>query len=172
MARLTRTRPGRALPDTALRGLWDEHAGPVYALAMRLSGGDRGRAEDVVQETLLRARQHPAVLDSGHKSVRPWLFTVARRVLIDQHRAQQFRPERPGEQPLEGLSVDDGVDEALDRWLVTDALVSLTPTHREALVHTYYAGRTRRGSRHPRRPGRDGQVAGLLRPTGPEARTR
>ena len=40
------------------------------------------------------------------------------------------------------LGVEDGLDSALDAWLVADALATLTPEHRSALVQTYYAGRT------------------------------
>jgi len=36
----------------------------------------------------------------------------------------------------------EAVDAALERWLVADALATLTPEHRSVLVHTYYAGRT------------------------------
>jgi RNA polymerase sigma-70 factor (ECF subfamily) len=75
--------------------------------------------------------------------VRPWLLTVARRVAIDHYRARQARPEEVGDDGLTELAAaDDGIDAALDRWLITDALGALTPEHREALVHTYYAGRT------------------------------
>jgi RNA polymerase sigma-70 factor, ECF subfamily len=53
---------------------------------LRLTG-DRARAEDVVQETLLRARQHPEVADDSERSARAWLFTVARNMIIDERRS-------------------------------------------------------------------------------------
>jgi RNA polymerase sigma-70 factor (ECF subfamily) len=142
VGRVTRTRFADAVDETELRRLWDEHAGPLLAFVLRLTGGDRGRAEDVVQETLLQAWRHPEALDPARGPARPWLLTVARRVAIDHYRARQARPPEVGDEGLERLAEDDGVDEALDRWLVTDALASLAPAHREALVHTYYAGRT------------------------------
>src|SRR3954467_14520470 len=49
--------------DSALRALYEQHAAPLLAYAVRLSGGDRGRAEDIVQETLLRAWRHPQAPD-------------------------------------------------------------------------------------------------------------
>jgi RNA polymerase sigma-70 factor, ECF subfamily len=128
--------------DAALRRLWDEHAGPLLGVVLRLTGGDRGRAEDVVQETLLQAWRHPEALDPARGPIRPWLMTVARRLVVDQWRARQARPDEVGDDALEAIATSDGVDEALDRWLVADALATLTPEHREALVHTYYAGRT------------------------------
>jgi RNA polymerase sigma-70 factor (ECF subfamily) len=128
--------------DGALRRLWEEHAGPLLGFALRLTGGDRGRAEDIVQETLLQAWRHPGSLDPSRGPARPWLLTVARRVAIDQHRARSARPDEVGDEPLAQMAADDGIDAALDRWLVSDALATLTQEHREALVHTYYAGRT------------------------------
>src|SRR4051794_41401116 len=91
---MNRARTPVAADEEALRRLWDEHAGPVFGFVLRLTGGDRGRAEDVVQETLLQAWRHPEALDPARGSARPWLMTVARRLVIDQWRG---RPSRPGE---------------------------------------------------------------------------
>ncbi|MGY1603640.1 sigma-70 family RNA polymerase sigma factor [Geodermatophilus sp. SYSU D00815] len=138
----SRIRGPTADEEADLRRLWDEHAGPLLAFVLRLTGGDRGRAEDVVQETLLQAWRHPEVLDPARGPARPWLLTVARRVAIDHYRARRARPSEVGDEDLAELPVGDGIDEALERWLVADALASLAPLHREALLHTYYAGRT------------------------------
>jgi RNA polymerase sigma-70 factor (ECF subfamily) len=142
VARVNRVRLAEDGSDIDLRRLWDEHAGPLLAFVLRLTGGDRGRAEDVVQETLLQAWRHPEVLDPARGPVRPWLMTVARRVAIDHYRARQARPAEVGDEGLEQLATEDGIDDALERWLVADALATLAPAHREALLHTYYAGRT------------------------------
>jgi RNA polymerase sigma-70 factor, ECF subfamily len=131
-----------ATDERALRRLWDEQAGPLLAYVLRLTGGDRPRAEDVVQETLVAAWRHPEALDPARGPIRPWLLTVARRLVIDQHRARQARPTEVSDEGLAEIGADDGVDAALNRWLISDALATLTPEHREALVHTYYAGRT------------------------------
>lgn len=128
--------------EAGIRELWDEHAGPLLAFVLRFTGGDRGLAEDVVQETLLRAWRSPDVVGPRAGSVRPWLLTVARRILIDQHRARESRPAEIGDDALLGLAAEDGLDEAVQRWVIADALAALTPVHREALLHTYYAGRT------------------------------
>jgi RNA polymerase sigma-70 factor (ECF subfamily) len=128
--------------DDALRRLWDEQAGPLLAFVLRLTGGDRAGAEDVVQETLVAAWRHPEALDPARGPIRPWLLTVARRLVIDQYRARRARPTEVTDEGLTEIGDDDGVDASLDRWLISDALATLTPEHREALVHTYYAGRT------------------------------
>ena len=128
--------------DAALRQLWDEHAAALLSCALRLTGNDRGAAEDVVQETLLRAWRRPDALDPSRGPARPWLLTIARRVAIDQHRARSARPSEVDDSSLARMGVEDGIDVALDGWLVSDALATLTHEHREALVHTYYAGRT------------------------------
>lgn len=131
-----------AVGDSNLRELWDEHAGPLLAFVLRFTDGDRGLAEDVVQETLLRAWRRPDVADPRTGSARPWLLTVARRILIDAHRARKSRPAEIGADALGEMTDDDGLDEAIDRWVVADALAALTQEHREALLQTYYAGRT------------------------------
>ena len=38
-----------------MQQLHDDHAGALWGYCLRLTGHDRARAEDVVQETLLRA---------------------------------------------------------------------------------------------------------------------
>lgn len=74
-----------------MRALYREHAGPLLAYVLRLVAGDRQRAEDVVQETLIRAWKNAGSLNRATGSVRPWLVTVARRIVIDGHRSR-----RPG----------------------------------------------------------------------------
>jgi RNA polymerase sigma-70 factor, ECF subfamily len=95
-----------------------------------------------VQETLIRAWKNAGRLDPAAGSVRPWLVTVARRIVIDGHRSRQARPQEVDPSPLEVIPAEDEIDKAL--WLMTlsDALDDLTPAHREVLVETYFKGRT------------------------------
>ena len=67
-----------------------DYAGPLLDYVQRLLGGDRFQAEDIVQETLLRAWRHADVLERD--SARAWLFTVARRLVVDGYRRRRRRP--------------------------------------------------------------------------------
>jgi RNA polymerase sigma-70 factor (ECF subfamily) len=128
--------------DTMLRALYEQHAAPLLSYAIRLTGGDRGRAEDVVQETLLRAWRHPEALDPDRGPVRSWLFTVARNVAVDAHRARKSRPTEVGDEALAIVPAADEIEQALDTWLLADAMSSLSLDHRWVLVETYYRGRS------------------------------
>lgn len=128
--------------ETALRELYDAHAGALLAYAIRLTGGDRGRAEDVVQETLLRAWRHRHALDESRGPLRPWLFTVAHHVAIDAYRARAARPAEVGDAVLEAVPSADDIDARLDRLLIADALMALSAEHRSVLIETYYRGRS------------------------------
>src|SRR3954451_15707186 len=128
--------------DSALRALYKQHAAPLLAYAVRLCGGDRGRAEDIVQETLLRAWRHPQALDPERGPLRSWLFTVARNVAVDAHRARRARPSEVGDEALALVPAGDEIEHALDTWLIAEAMSSLTPDHRAVLVETYYRGRS------------------------------
>lgn len=131
-----------AADEELVRALYDEHSRALLAYVMRLTGGDRQRAEDIVQETLLRAWRNPQSLDPARGSVRPWLFTVARNLVVDAERARRARPQEVAELGAVVAPVGDGIDRALAAQVVVDALASLSPEHREALVETYYRGRS------------------------------
>jgi RNA polymerase sigma-70 factor, ECF subfamily len=122
-----------------MRALHDEHAAALWSFALHLTGGDRARAEDVAQETLLRAWRHPGVLDQSARSARSWLFTVARRIVIDGWRSAAARSEITTDQPPE-LAAPDDIERAVQGWLVADALAALSPRHREVLTLCYFHG--------------------------------
>jgi RNA polymerase sigma-70 factor, ECF subfamily len=131
-----------ARQEVTLRALYDEHAAPLLSYALRLTAGDRGRAEDIVQETLLRAWRHLDDLGSERGSTRAWLVTVARHVAVDAHRARTARPREVGDDVLAFVAGADEVERALDRLVVAEAMSALTPEHRAVIVETYYRGRS------------------------------
>jgi RNA polymerase sigma-70 factor (ECF subfamily) len=127
--------------EALVRTLYSEHAAALWSFVVPLVGGDQVRAQDVVQETMLRAWRQPDVLDQVRGSVRPWLFTVARRIVVDEwrrHRTDRDVPLDAG--PETGGA--DRTDAVLDTWIVGEALSRLSPEHRAVLDQTYYQGRT------------------------------
>jgi RNA polymerase sigma-70 factor, ECF subfamily len=133
--------PRRPVTDEDLiRALYAEHAGPLLRYATHLMSGDRQRAEDIVQETLLRAWRHPEAI--ADRPARPWLFAVARNLAIDAYRARRARPHEVGEAALDVLPSSDDADRALESWAVADALGALRAEHRGVLIETYYRGKS------------------------------
>lgn len=124
--------------------LYSEHGEALTAYVQRLVHGDRQLAEDLVQETLLRAWKHAGSLPAG--GWRPWLFVTARHLVIDTARARRSRPVEVGPDLIEVAGRDDGpvdgIDAALDSVLVTDALRALSAEHRQVLFDAYYRGQT------------------------------
>jgi RNA polymerase sigma-70 factor, ECF subfamily len=125
-----------------VRNLYRDHSAPLLRYAMTLTGGDTFWAEDVVQETLLRAWRHAKQLVDTSGSIRPWLATVARRIVIDDYRSRRARPQEVGDAALELLTSPDELDRMLSAMAISYALATLTPAHREAIVESYLAGRT------------------------------
>ncbi len=122
------------------RALHDAHAVALTAYVQRLVHGDRQLAEDIVQETLLRAWKHADQVPAG--AWRPWLFVTARHLVIDSARARQVRPFEVGPDLLDVVAQDDDLDAALDAVLVTDALRALSTEHRQVLFDAYYRGQS------------------------------
>lgn len=122
--------------DEFLRSLHHDYAAVLWRFAVRL-GSDRELAYDVVQETLLRAWQHPAVLERDDPVVRAWLFTVARNLVIDNSRRVSKRVEVVTDQLPESVGPNE-TDKVLDAWLMSDALAELSDEHRQIIVHAYY----------------------------------
>ncbi|MGW1717362.1 sigma-70 family RNA polymerase sigma factor [Streptomyces sp. NPDC002156] len=131
----------RTSDEALIRALYEEHGRALLAYAQRLTG-DRGAAEDVVQETLVRAWKNPDSLVNGKGSVRGWLLTVARNIITDRYRAKAARPtevaESPGRPPVE----KDHADAVVDSMLVMEALDRLSPDHRDVLREIYFQGRS------------------------------
>jgi len=133
-----------------MRELYEAHAGVLLGYVRRLVGGDLARAEDVVQETLLRAWRHPQAVDPsrpGGSSVRAWLLTVARNLVIDGERARRSRPREIGTAVDDGppgaaLSIDDRLDQILLAHGMADALLALTVDHRAVIEQLYYRDQT------------------------------
>jgi RNA polymerase sigma-70 factor (ECF subfamily) len=122
-----------------VRALNDRHAHALWSYIVRLNGGDRAKAQDVVQETMLRAWRNGAVLEQADGSQRGWLFTVARHIVIDEWRATRRYSELVTDQISE-QPVEDTAQQTVDRQLVLAALRTLSTEHRQVLLECYFRG--------------------------------
>jgi RNA polymerase sigma-70 factor (ECF subfamily) len=125
-----------------MQRLHAEHAAALWSYCLGLTGGERQRAEDVVQEALLRAWRHREVLERPTNGVRAWLFTVARNIVIDEWRSRRSHPETSMAEVPEPVEAGDRTDQLLMSWIIADAITSLTAEHRAVLLECYYRGRT------------------------------
>jgi RNA polymerase sigma-70 factor (ECF subfamily) len=123
-----------------MRQLHDEHAAALWGYCLSLTGHDRARAEDVTQETLLRAWRNRAVLDRPGSAVRAWLFTVARNIVIDEWRTKRSQKELAVAEVPEGEGLSDHTDQLLQSWMVAEAVTTLSPEHQAVLLQCYYRG--------------------------------
>jgi RNA polymerase sigma-70 factor, ECF subfamily len=127
--------------DAALRQLYSEHAQALSSYVRRFCA-DQGSADDIVQETFIRAWQHLPQLGADDRPIRPWLFRVARNLLTDADRAARARPVTVPASSAGDSGDESTLGQVLDRQLLSDALQHLSPAHRSVLVETFYHGGT------------------------------
>lgn len=128
-------------PTALMQQLHDEYAAPLWGFCLHLTG-DPVRAEDVAQETLLRAWQHLPALDQSRGSARSWLFTVARNIVIDEWRSKRSQTEYAVAEVPERGDPTDQTDQLLQSWVVAEAITQLSAEHRAVLLECYYRGRS------------------------------
>lgn len=132
---------GHARDDALVRSLYAEHSRSLLAYAMR-STGDRHAAEDLVQDTIIKAWQNADKLTRETCSVRAWLLTVLRNLIVDRARARGARPTEVAESPAHVPVQRDHAEAVVDSIVVLRALDALPQRHRDVLVELYYRGRT------------------------------
>jgi RNA polymerase sigma-70 factor, ECF subfamily len=129
-----------------VRAMYAAHAGPIFAFALRATG-DRQVAEEVVQDTFVRAWRAMDRFDPQTADLRTWLLAIARNLVIDHHRRMARRPRTTHADGVHGQPVAAGsgpidVDRAVEVWQVAEALQQLSPAHREAIVEIHVRGTT------------------------------
>jgi RNA polymerase sigma-70 factor (ECF subfamily) len=148
LRRLRAVRPEPA-PDQAA-GLHDEdglsaayaaHGAELYRFVLR-GLGDPMAAQDVVQETFLRAWRSADRYDATLASLRVWLFAIARNAMIDHARAAGVRPWHsnlvdPPTVEAAATAVEDPTEQLVRTWVVEEALQRISAEHRTALVETH-----------------------------------
>jgi RNA polymerase sigma-70 factor, ECF subfamily len=123
----------------AFEVLYRRYARPVFGLALRRLG-DRGRAEDAVQETFASIWRAARTYRPERGPGAPWLYAVARNAIIDRSRV---RSEPPAEAPDEA-SPDIGPAERAEAgwtaWRIHRALEELSPNERTVIELAYWSG--------------------------------
>ena len=123
---------------------YQAHGAELYRFVLR-GLGDPGAAQEVVQETFLRAWRAGDRFDPSLSSLRVWLFAIARNAMIDHHRATAARPWQT--QVVDPTTApepvrEDPTEALLRSWVVEEAIRRLSPEHRAALVETHLLGRS------------------------------
>jgi RNA polymerase sigma-70 factor (ECF subfamily) len=128
--------------EACLETLVDENRTAVFNYACCLTRGDVGWAEDVVQETFLRAWRHRKHMTPEHDSIRGWLMRVAHNLVMERYRSARMRR---GELPLDEADevvLPESTDQILSAHMVRQALYLLPERHRQALEATYLSDQT------------------------------
>ena len=132
----------RAGDPMAVKAIYDEFGGAVYALAYRVLG-DREMASDVTQVTFMKAWRASATYDV-ERGLAPWLYAIARRTAIDTYRKSRRQVPTEGVDTvvrapgLEAAWETFEVRSALDR-LPDDERVIVKMSHLDGLTHVEIA---------------------------------
>jgi RNA polymerase sigma-70 factor (ECF subfamily) len=131
------------LSEEAIFRLHAEHRPALLRYARSLLHGDTYRAEDIVQETLVRAWLHAASEPPGWEPGRAWLRTVARNLVIDHSRREGNRTTGHHIDSLESQPAQsDELGQLIQRHFLVQAMSKLSRSHREVLIHTYLLDRS------------------------------
>jgi RNA polymerase sigma-70 factor, ECF subfamily len=116
-----------------IRTLYRRYGGELYGFAYNALG-DRGLAEEVVQDAFTSVWRNADRFDPSLASFRTWLYGVARNRIVDLRRRQAARPRlaATGSEP-EAPELDDSLEQAAMRWQVSAALARLSPEHRAVI---------------------------------------
>jgi RNA polymerase sigma-70 factor, ECF subfamily len=124
----------------ALRELYRAYAGELLGFALNALG-ERGAAEEIVQEVFTRAWRHADRYDPARGSVRTWLYQITRHAIIDMRRRASARPALAGSDALfETAAPGDSIEQAMLGWQVAAALERLTPEHRQMIRLAHFQG--------------------------------
>ncbi len=131
----------------SLRALYRAYSGELFGFAYK-SLGERGIAEEIVQEVFTRAWRHAAAYDASRASVRTWLYQIARHAIVDARRRAAVRPPLATHEQAEPTAEDDraalSIEQAMLGWQVAAALEHLTPDHRQMIRLAHFQGLTMR----------------------------
>ncbi|HEX5503567.1 MAG TPA: sigma-70 family RNA polymerase sigma factor [Thermomicrobiales bacterium] len=132
--------------ERALAALYDRYGGFAYALAYRILG-ERGAAEDAVQDAFLNVWRRAASFEAGRGSARTWLLSIVHHRAIDRLRGTAGRARRDGSlDDLAAVMADDDpwrdVETTLQREALQRGLAALPEDQRRTIELAYFAGYT------------------------------
>jgi RNA polymerase sigma-70 factor (ECF subfamily) len=142
LVRHSEAQPLITADSEAMRQVWQLHGAALMRFALRLTLGDKQRAEDIVQETLVRAWRHPEVVGSGQQPIRSWLLTVTRRVAIDMWRARSRTDEILEDEQTDLPDPTEPIEQVITAVDIRAALSQLIPEHRQVIVEMYWRDRS------------------------------
>ena len=120
----------------ACQWLYESLAGRVAGY-LRLHGA--GEPDDMTNEVFIRVFDHLARFEGGESDFRSWVFTIAHRMLIDEHRRESRRPQTLDLAPalveeLRGGNAEHDALAQLERDHVVEVLEELNPDQRAVLM--------------------------------------
>ncbi|GAB2836602.1 hypothetical protein GCM10027176_46150 [Actinoallomurus bryophytorum] len=128
-------------PSRLVTSLYIQHRSALLAYVTKMLS-DPYQAEDVVQETMVRAWRNADRLTPERGSIAAWLKRVAHNVAVDKLRARRARPPETLVADTPTRMLPDHSDDVVESMFVRRALERLAPAHRAALVEVYFADRT------------------------------
>jgi RNA polymerase sigma-70 factor, ECF subfamily len=123
----------------AFEDLYRRYARPVFGLALRRLG-DRGRAEDAVQETFASIWRSAGSYKPERGPGAPWLYAVARNAITDRARARIETPADVPEEPAIDPAPLELAEQSWVAWRVHRALEELPEREREVIALAYWSG--------------------------------
>jgi RNA polymerase sigma-70 factor (ECF subfamily) len=123
----------------AFEVLYRRYARPVFGLALRRLG-DRGRAEDAVQETFASVWRAARSYKPERGPGGPWLYAVARNAITDRSRARNEPAVEAPDQESHEAGPPDRAEASWTAWRVHRALEELSVNERSVIELAYWGG--------------------------------
>ena len=123
----------------AFEVLYQRYARPVFGLALRRLG-DRGLAEDAVQETFASIWRAARSYKPERGPGAPWLYAVARNAIIDRSRARNEPAAEAPDEPSPDAGPPEQAEASWTAWRIHRALEELTANERTVIELAYWSG--------------------------------
>jgi RNA polymerase sigma-70 factor (ECF subfamily) len=133
-----------ASTEGAMNALWQRYAPAICRLAKNLAPASGRDADDIVQDTMAKVWRNAASFDPDQGRESTFVFTVARRVIIDRWRRAGRRVVEAelAADPGPAASAGNEFEAVLAREVVQDAVRRLSSRQREVIELAYFRGLT------------------------------